>query len=243
MNAFRKLMIGAAALFAGAGVTACGSGGVYIDPYYGAWYDVYGNYCFSGYPAPGCNFFSNGTKADYWDDPYSASLEYNTWEYWDSWGNYRIFSGWGRLTYLGILYDEYGYALNEEDSANDGRDLMADAANLETAKVKEAAAGLSANYALAESSSVKIASTLNDWATLGKKHARTEADVKAFSEKLFGVNADAVKAGLDEVKATRDLGALNSLNQQVASSWNTDPETSKEILMSWYKKDLAAAGL
>jgi hypothetical protein len=49
-----------------------------VDPYYHAWYDVYGHYCNNGYPESGCNFYSDGTKIAASGDPYHTNMTLTT---------------------------------------------------------------------------------------------------------------------------------------------------------------------
>jgi len=236
----KKLILSGLALALSLSAVGCGGGGgggASYDPYYHAWYDVYGVYCYSGYPSPGCNFFSNGIKADYSNDPSTAPLQYGTYQYTDSYGYGQYFTGWARLTSAGLLYDQNGYALNEEGQT-DGRDLLGDVAAAEKAQVTTAGKGLAEKHALAEVTGIKIAETLNDWATLGKKHGRTQRDIEDFSGRLFGVTAEQVKPALTAA-AHGDVSGLEAINNDVATHWNTNPETSKEILKVWYQSEVS----
>lgn len=237
----KRVVLGLLAGLLALGAVGCGSGGGSYDPYYHAWYDVYGRYCYTGRPLPGCNFYSDGSKIVDTEDPYYANyhLDYGTWEYVDSWGYTRYFTGYGWLSNNGILYDDTGYALNE-DEENTGRDWMSQAAEVEKAKISEAAQGLVEKFALNEESSLQVAKTLNNWANLGKQHGRTEKDVAEFSQRLFGVSVEKARPALIKAQ-TGDISALKELNIEVASHWNTDAEVSQAILMSWYKKDIDAA--
>lgn len=248
-RSFRKLglavILGALALSASAcrttviGPPIGGGGGYYPDPYYQVWYDVYGYSCGTGQPRAGCNFYSDGSKILDYEDPYYYShgqyLEYGTWEYTDSWGYYSWMTGYGWLSPTGILYDEYGYALNEQDSSGRGRDWSGAVAEAEAASVKGASRSLVERFSgLHETQALRIAESLNEWATLGKSRTRTTADVAAFSERMFNVKVgDAVKAITQANKG--DIEGLASLNDNIAQHWGTSPQTSKAILTTWYK--------
>jgi len=223
-------------------VTYQGGGGGYSQ----AWYDVYGNYCGSGAPQPGCNFYANGRKIVDSEDPYygsSNTLQYGSWYYVDSYGYDQSYYGWGWLSGTGILYDEYGNALNNQGD-QDSRDLIGDVAEAEKAVVTAVGKQFAAKYALAEDAGVNIAKTLNDWATISKKQkrARTDADVADFSKRLYGVSIEKAQSAIDSAQKG-DLAGLESLNSDVATHWGTSPETSKAILKSWYKKQLAEIGV
>jgi hypothetical protein len=204
-----------------------------------AWFDVYGLRCGSGNPAPGCNFYSDGSKIISSADPSYFSghnLVFATWYYTDSYGAARQFRGYAWLSpSTGILYDEVGFALNELEDGMSGKDLIGDVAAIEEATIQEVGKAFAAKHALAEESGVQIARTLNDWATLGKKKARTDKDLADFSKRLFGVSLDSAKSALDIAK-NGDLSRLEALNRQVAEKWGTNPETSREILLHWYTK-------
>jgi hypothetical protein len=205
------------------------------DPYYNAWYDVYGNYCSNSSPMPGCNFYSDGTKIQDYEDPYyyNKYLQYSSqWTYTDSYGYQQAYTGWAWLSNTGILYDEYGNALNEIDDS-DSRDLLGQAADLEAAAVDASGKTLAGKFALADDRAIEIARTLNDWAVLGKSRSRTGKDVADFSQKLYGVNLDSAKSALAEA-AQGKLDDLTAVNKQVAAYWGTNPETSQAILSTWY---------
>ena len=237
----KRIVLGALALALSVMAVGCGGGGGSgnSDPYYHAWFDVYGHRCNYGYPMPGCNFYSDGSKIIDVEDPnYNSGhfLENGTWTYTDSYGYAQSYYGYAWLSPDGILFDDLGYALNE-DGQSDSSDLMAAAASQELKVVKGAGKDLAKKYALAEDTGVKIASTLNAWADLGKKQGRSDADIADFSARLYGVKLEKIAPAVAQVKQG-DMSGMASLNNDVASYWNTDPETSKEILLSWYKSEL-----
>ena len=234
-----------------ASLTACetvivqgGGGGVYVDPYRRAWYDVYGNQCTSyGYPMAGCNFYADGSKITSNQDPYSSSrtLYFDYWTYTDSYGFRRDFTGYAWLSSTGILYDSYGNALNEMEDASQSADIITAAAEQEDASSRAAGRTLCQKYALAESAGVSIAKTLQDWAVLGRDRARTQADVEDFSKRLYGVDLSRATRAVKEA-AGGNRQALTEVNIDVAAHWGTNPETSKQILSEWYRDELSRLG-
>ncbi len=225
-----------AALVAAVLVSGCGGGGsISIDYGYGAWYDVYGNQC--GYsPGPGCNFYANGLKIIDIEDPYYSpyNLGYDAlWQYVDSYGFTQYYSGWAWLSPSGILYDAYGNALNETDSQ--GRDFAGDVATKEKNVIASAGDYFAKKYALDAATGLRVAKVLNDWATIGKDRARTEADIADFTKRLYGVDFNKVKGALAEAMKGNN-GAMDGVVNEAATSWGTSPETMKEILKSWYGK-------
>jgi hypothetical protein len=212
-----------------------GGGGGGGNPYYYAWYDVYGNYCGNSQPMPGCNFYSDGTKIQDYQDPYYASkyLQYSSdWTYTDSYGYQQSYSGYAWLSSTGILYDDFGNALNEVGQT-DSHDLLAEAADMEAKAIDASGKNLAAKYALAEDRAIEIARTLNDWAVLGKSRARTDTDTADYAQRLYGVNLESARSALAEA-AQGNTDALSAVNAQVAAYWGTNAETSQAILATWY---------
>lgn len=211
---------------------------------YQSWYDVYGTYCGSGDPSPGCNFYWDGSKVMDYEDPYysvSNYLEYGLWDYTDSYGYTSYYDGWAWLSSTGILYDEYGYALNENKSRR-GRDLLAKAASQERKAVESAAKSFSSKYALSSDTGVRVAQTLRDWATLSKSRSRTQKDVEAFTKRLYGIDYNKVEKALTEAYVG-DRGELDGLIEEGAANWGTSPETMREILRNWYSAEASAGGI
>ena len=248
-TSLQKLSRIAAALLVGSSVLLSAPGCVIVTTgptYQPAWYDVFGNVCGRGDPSPGCNFYADGSKVRDYEDPYYASnaYYYGTYSYYDSFGYFSTYVGWAWMSPTGIIYDEYGHALNETGSEGDSRDLIAEAATAEQKKVEEAGKEFAARYALAESAGIKIARTLTDWATLSKRQnrARTAEDVADFSKRLFGVSLSTAQNALDAAKAGNKT-PVEAMNAEVAKHWGTDAETSKKILKNWFRDQAQGAGL
>ena len=221
-------------------------GSTYVDPYQHAWYDVYGNECTAnGYPMSGCNFYADGSKITASGDPYYSSLTlyYDTWSYTDSYGYGRNYTGYAWLSQDGVLYDSNGNALNELDSdSTETADVLSQASQAESAMAVQVGQAFAQKYALAEDQGITIAKTLQSWAVLGRDRSRTSADVAAFSKRLYGVSIDSATAAMTSAMKG-DESALNDLNVDVAAHWGTSPETSKQILKSWYADDLSQLGV
>lgn len=230
----------------GFGLAACHSTTtVYQDPYYRAWYDVYGYYCGEGYPTAGCNFYADGSKIMMSEDPYYRSgitLYNDYWTYTDSFGYRRSYLGFAWLSPSGILYDQFGNALNETDSGLTTPDVITAAAQKEQDIQNSAGIALAQKYALNDDRGVQISKTLQDWAKLGKDRARTEADVLDFSKRLFGISGSRAQSALTIAMTTRDLKVVEDLNVDIAAHWGTTPEVSKKILRQWYKDEAKAMG-
>jgi len=227
------------------GLAACHTTTVVTDPYYHAWYDVYGNYCGNGYPTSGCNFYANGQKITMSQDPYYSAgitLYNDIWTYTDSYGYRRSYMGYAWLSSTGILYDQFGNALNETNEEETSADVIAEAANRERQVQQAVGHALAQKYALAEDKGIVISKTLQDWAKLGKDRARTDQDVADFSTRLFGVSASRAESAITVALATRNQKAVEDLNVDVAAHWGTTPEVSRQILKSWYKDEASMMG-
>jgi hypothetical protein len=216
------------------------------NPYQNGWYDVYGRYCSSGYPTAGCNFYYNGSKIMAQQDPYYYgynNVYYDYWTYTDSYGYYRSFIGYAWLSGTGILYDQYGYALNELSSAEPSADVIAEASAKEKEVAIQVGKAYAQKHALAEDKGILISQTLQAWAVLGRDRARNEADVELTAKKLFGLDSKKAKLAVDQAILTGSKKPLEELNADIAAYWGTTPETSKEILKQWYSDELSAFGI
>lgn len=216
------------------------------DPYRRAWYDVYGNYCGSGYPYPGCNYYANGSKIYATQDPfYSGSVYYyDLWSYYDSYGYYRFYLGYAWMSNTGILYDQFGYALNQESENREiSSDVIAAAAEKEKALAVQAGKSFAEKYALAEEKGIMISKTLQDWALLARDRVREDTDVEIYLSKLYGVDAGKVSQAVSLAKSSGNIEILGDLNVDVAAHWGTTPEVSKKILQKWYQDELSSMGL
>jgi hypothetical protein len=202
--------------------------GTVSDPYYGAWFDLFGNVC--GYsPRPGCDYYSNGLKIMVYEDPY-----YYLWMQ-DPTAGYGLW-----YSPSGIIYDSFGYAINADRSWNETSiDVITNAAEAGDRTLKTASEKFASEYGLSTSSALEVARTLNQWATLGKSRSRTEADIADFSEKLFGIKPDRIADAIQASQDNHTLKPLLDLNDEVAAHWGTTPETSKMILLKWYRGELS----
>ena len=210
-------------------------GGHFVQP----WYDVYGFHCGSGKPRPGCNFYADGTKIRDNADPHFSSNWYSfgTVFYFDSYNTYRSYTGWTWQSPSGIIYDEFGYALNK---AGEGEsfDMVGNAAEQEQNVVAGAAADLADRYALSSDVAIRVTTTLNDWNALGKYRTISAGEIDEFNKRLFGVTIDQATNALASA-AAGDKAQLTQLNEQVAGAWKTNKETSETILRTWYEKELS----
>jgi hypothetical protein len=230
-----KFGIAALVLSISALLSGCGGGGSSsYDPYYTAWYDVYGYVCGHGAPSPGCNFYSNGLKIIDIEDPYFRNnyyLQADNWFYYDSYGVLRNYVGWAWKSPNGILYNDFGTALNNTDGQ--GRDFSADVAQQEQNVVKSAGEFFAAKYGLDNDTALKAARVLKDWAYLGKDRARTEQDIADFTQRLYGLDFNKVKGALAEAQKGNKAG-LQELVNETATNWSSTPETVTAILKTWY---------
>lgn len=211
---------------------------IYNDDYgYNGWYNVYGNQC--GNLRPGCNYWYDGLKIVDVEDPYYNSAY--SWNQYYSW--YYGQTVWESPS--GLIYDAYGNCLNKAGQANVQRDLISVVSDAEQKTIQDAANDLAKKYSLSAETSLKVARTFNDWAKLGFTRGtkgRTAADLADFTKRLYGVDMNKVGNAMTSA-ALGDNSSLNSTINEVASNWNTSPETMKEILKNFHGKQLEAAGI
>ena len=222
------------------------TGGNPVDPYYRPWYTVYGQSCGTGYPSPGCNFYADGTKIIAKEDPYYTSnilLPYYNYPYYDSYGTLQYLNDYAWLSQTGILYDQYGVALNEVDSETSSKDLIADASVAEEKIQKIAGKAFAQKYALAEEKGLVIAKSLQEWAILGRSRTRSVNDMADFSKRLYGLDATRTLGAFQKALVTQSQAPLEELNVDVAAHWGTSPEVSKKILKTWYKSEVDTYGI
>lgn len=204
-----------------------------------AWYNVYGQYCFTSQaPGPGCDFYSDNTKATYLDDPNIAPLTYGTWSYTDVYGYLSYYTGYARATSDGVIYDDLGYAINSVTAH--GRDALTNAAVAERTAINASAQSLSAKYGLSADVSMTVATSLNDWALIGKSRKRTDQDLAAFSQRVTGLDINQVSAAL-EASQNGNASAADQAIAKAAATWSTSPDTMKRIISDWYSGNQAAA--
>ena len=91
-------------------LTGCNGGGSLTY----AWYDIFGNYCSSSMPSPGCDYYANGQKVSIWQDPFYYMWP-NDGTYWTSPD--------------GIFYSPSGYPLNSQSDSNETADVISVAAD------------------------------------------------------------------------------------------------------------------
>ncbi len=237
MRAWKKSFFGVAVLWVclAGSLSGCSRNSQPYDPYYWAWYDAFGHACgFDQNPVAGCTYHSWGARAEAWEDRYWYLRPQNM----------QAFEQWWSPS--GVIYDAWGWAVNAQNDAGRGRDLMSDVGSEEDRLAEVAASHLRAKYldasglpALSEETALRITRGLQEWTLLSARPMQ-EADVRAFTERFYGVPfakiAPALKAAqAGEVKLAEDL------NGEIAASWGTSPETSKTLLLHWYWQEAGAA--
>jgi hypothetical protein len=225
--------------------TACnggGGGGGYVnDPYYG-WYDQWGNEC--GNLAPGCNYwYPSGQWEDKIlidEDPYYYSTYPGDFEYYDYfyYGGTYFQDVWVSRT--GIIYDSWsGDALNKNNDFASGRDVVTDVAQAEQKALESASQYYARKFGLSDDQGMKIAITLNDFATLQE---RTEQDISDFTKRLYGVDFNSLKPALDAA-ALGDNSKMTGVIETAASNFGTNPEAMRNVVKSLHGKLLEEAGI
>jgi len=172
-----------------------------------------------------------------WYDDGSGGWNNNTGGGWNSntGGGWNNNGGWNNSGSCNIDCGWGDGAASTEDG--ESRDLIGEMALHEEHQIVAAGKKFADRYALSADTGIQIARTLDQWAALGKKRARTEADVADFSRRLYGVSVDKAQTALSKAKAG-DKSALLETTEDVATHWGTTPETARTILKSWYKNEL-----
>lgn len=209
----------------------------YTDPGYYGWYNIYGYEC--GSLRPGCNYFYNGFKIMDYEDPYY--YDSFTWDYGYDWyyGQYIWYSP------SGLIYDQWGNCLNNNNAPKYNRDLLTVVSGSEAKLISKAAQKLESKYSLSSEVSLKVAKTFNDWAKLGflrGNQGRTSADLEDFTQRLYGVDLKTLALNLTQAQ----LGNSQSLNETISSvarNWHTTPEVMKEIIQDFHGHDLKTSGI
>jgi phage gp36-like protein len=211
--------------------------------YGGVWYDVFGNKCAEGRPSPGCNFYSNGAKIRDWEDPYWAYghtlIFNNSLPYKDSYGAARTYSGWAWISGSGIIYDDFGFALNKA-TQSESFDVVANAAEQDFQLIQEAASDLADRHNLPLDVAMNITTSLDKIArdTL-KQNSFTEESKHEYVTKIYGVSYESAVSALTKAK-DGDLKELHDLNGEVSNYWKVNKETSETLLKSWHMQQLEA---
>lgn len=249
-------LLGGAAVQTGCSVGVSGGGYVYHQP----WYDVWGDVCGYDNPAPGCNFYSDGYKIVDYEDPYysSAYYDYGIYDYYNSFGELRTYVGLAWLSPNGILYDDYGNALNSKDGKmankkqSSGRNLYAAVAKEEAELTKTAAMRFAAKYSKPGDSEatkqalvaagMRVAKTLKEFDNIAKVRNRTTKDVLAYAEKALGVKGEVITKALASAEKG-DLSGIVAANEEVAKSWHLSPSRTKEVLKTWFSKEASQVGI
>lgn len=208
-----------------------GGGGVYVSDAYFGWYDEYGYEC--GSLGPGCNYYSDGFQIVDVEDPY-----------WDSpglWDDYYSYY-YGEYVYespSGIIYDDWGNALNKGKEIGNGRDVITNVAEAEKKGLENTAKYYANKFGITQSQGLKLARTLNDFATL---QSRTEQDIADFTKRLYGVNFSNIKNAVEKA-SEGDQTALQGVISEAASNFNITPESMKTMVKSLHSNLLKNAGI
>ncbi len=202
------------------GLTACGGGGGSTQGsyYYSGWDSTYDDSC--DYGGPGCEY--------YYDD---GSYDSGYYDSEDSSGGY---------------YDEYGQWVDptytySRKNPSEGRNVVGDVAALTLKVVKSAGQKLAAKYGLSSETGYNIARLYNTWAVIGKDRSRTEKDVKDFTRRLYGIDANKIKISL-EAAQKGEMSLLEENLEEVADNWGTTPEMVKAMQKEWFAPQLKNYG-
>jgi len=197
------------------------------------YYSAQGEQCSTTTPYPGCNYFSNGAKANIYFDPYYGLVDYTPGRgYCDNrYGSECDFYDYYWYSPSGIWYDSSGYAINHQ-AGDRGRDVIGDVAVEEEASLQLTAKHFAQKFALASDRALEIVKSLRKWEHMTRGRGRTEADYADLASRVAGVNSADALAAIRSARAG-ELSAMEVLNDQMAQFWGTDAETTREVLRTW----------
>jgi hypothetical protein len=126
------------------------------------------------------------------------------------------------------LYEDYNGNIYEETFMT-SKDLERIGAMVEKVKRAKFQNYLVSRFELSESRAVEISKLLMTWKKIDKKRSITPADIKIYSEKLFGFD---LSSGVRAYKLAQegDKSEFDKLIQKAADVNLTDPEHIKDIL-------------
>jgi hypothetical protein len=133
----------------------------------------------------------------------------------------------------GVYCDGTGFCYKSGNPSS-GRDTVAEVGEQEAARITTAGKNFSAKFHLSEATGLNVAKAFYDFKELSKKRTRTEADVKLFTQRMYGLEMSRITSAINEMEKG-NLGPMNSAIEDAADHWGTTPENMKEVLKDWYK--------
>lgn len=193
----------------------------------------------TGIPLPGCNYFADGYKIVDTEDPafYSSwNLTFNTWVYTDVYGNPgQLFIGWGWVSpTTGILYDEFGYAVNSKEKQ--GRDSQTAKAAGAKDISRKAGVAFAEKWGLEEQAGIAMADDLRKWAEWSKTRKRDEAALNSFTTEFTGSSNNEIKGMIDSYLKGDSSPVMTGIDNVAAHRHIANPDTVAAIIKDWYKE-------
>ena len=231
-----KMVFAIGALVIASGFVGCsGSGGrSVVRP---AWYDVYGDLCGRGDPYAGCNYYANGDKIIDIEDPYfncCYELEFDIWLYQDTFGVWQTYAGFAWESSSGILYDDFGVALNKHKNKV-GSDIIADKAEAQNALIEKAGGNFAREYKLQADVGMAWARGLNKAMNLRLARSRDTNELSTISKQLTGISFKEGEKLLRNALASN--GQTENLTDRFARHIRTDADTSRKMLKKMFNKE------
>ena len=149
--------------------------------------------------------------------------------------DYPAVVGWGSGSPDGHatpVCDEYGFC-SSAGSTSSGRDTLAEIGEIEARRIASAGQRFSAQYHLSAATGLNVVKAFYDFRELSAHRTRTDADVKIFVQRTYGLDAERITSAITEMEKG-NLGPIHAAVSDAADYWGTTPETMQVILKSWY---------
>jgi hypothetical protein len=119
------------------------------------------------------------------------------------------------------------------------RDLVTATALSEEQALKLQARHFAEKFTLSDEQGMKIARSIHDLSAL---HDRTDADLKDFAVRLYGISPARILSAAGKAQAG-DVSELNALVAESAASFGTTPSNMKRIIKSLHGELLREQGI
>ncbi|MCT4641072.1 MAG: hypothetical protein N4A33_02170 [Bacteriovoracaceae bacterium] len=157
---------------------------------------------------------------------YEPQWYYNCYPVYDYWGYY--------------LYDEcYWEYYNQDGSVSKELDLVAEVADKEALILEKTASVYAEKFSLSADKAMKIAKNVKDFSALSD---RTESDIAAFAQKLYGVNPSQVVSAVASAQIGMNAD-LEAVIEKAAVNFETSKDNMKAIIKELHSKALEDSGI
>lgn len=151
----------------------------------------------------------------------------------------------GPSYYQDCYYDYYGYYYcdtyyyNGDGTTDVSKDITTDIAQVEQAKLDNAAKHYASKFSLSAEQGMKIAKTIADFNTVQN---RSDSDVSDFAQRLYGVNPAEIASAVGQAQAGNNA-KLNEVVASAAKNFNTSSDNMKSIVKTLHGTMLEKNGI